>query len=639
MTAHRNPETATGTGADMSAIFVDAVPAWLRARYAHLLLVSRADQACDADADTLVVCCDWLAWRELAEAGVDAVHWQCFWPQTDFGNLQTDLFLAANDWMYRDSQDITEFGGVSLGRLFVKEAGLAILERARLRQSLETIARAYKPERVTLRAFYPERSMLNDDERFHAVADACSAIGITLSDARVADTRFDEMSPENLTYGIDLTPVDNRLPAVAALFERMAVMAGQVRRAVSGKSGGVLMLTTQLNGRPLLAAHGPKDPLALLIARHYPGKRDLRQFMKDICGGLVPVAMPSAALSEADDKALAVMDADIRAHTRSSRDPQIAGISDFICRHLLDEGRLRDYALKVNIYRKLLDNAQPRAIVTDGLQNVVSNICMSLGRSRGIRSAVMWHGPYFDDMKMDVFGSDPRRPAVADMCLTWGRQQETYLEQINATVLPYRTGSPIAEAARRSSTEATTSGGRSRILLLQYSVTPYDTCWPHAQQYPLIAAAAKMLRDAYPDAEIRVKLHPGPPKVSYFERIFSHYGIDVRVCQNGPFTEHLNWSDIVIGPMHTGAMLEAMHAGKPFFPLLFTPTSIGRQYADALGTYGSIEALRDALRDDRPLSHAGFRRFVLSEGEIADPSHKVWEAMNALINTPAGEAA
>lgn len=111
----------------------------LRDQYQRLILISHPRHAENLapDANALIVSSDWLLWKRLMSDGVHCIHYEWGWDYPADGELNSDLYLRAIDWVFAGGEDATEFRGVSLGQLLVIPVSRVIREYEKLNRFLK----------------------------------------------------------------------------------------------------------------------------------------------------------------------------------------------------------------------------------------------------------------------------------------------------------------------------------------------------------------------------------------------------------------------------------------------------------------------------------------------------------------------
>ena len=118
---------------------------------------------------------------------------------------------------------------------------------------------------------------------------------------------------------------------------------------------------------------------------------------------------------------------------------------------------------------------------------------------------------------------------------------------------------------------------------------------------------------------VRFKLHPGLFKTSYYEMIKKRFNLQCEVCQSGSFVEHLAWADEVIGPASSGARLEALAAGKPYYAIQLKP------HSHLISTYvkscfESIAELLEAFDDSYTRNHPEITEELIGLSQFPNPA-------------------
>jgi len=88
----------------------------------------------------------------------------------------------------------------------------------------------------------------------------------------------------------------------------------------------------------------------------------------------------------------------------------------------------------------------------------------------------------------------------------------------------------------------------------------------------------------------------------------------------------MEWSDFVVGPVNSGAFVEALALGRPYYPMRCSPTLLDDKLLGPVRCYADGESLLDALRrgeapDDR------------TAGEYMASLDSIRDAGQAVLNT------
>jgi hypothetical protein len=602
-------------------------------KYNRFAMVSRRahlDDLSPSEDGLLLVSSSWLLWQELVLEGWPCIHIESSQVTTDTDCLAEDIYLRTNDWIYLDGDDATLFEKVSLGRKVVREVSLLILERERLFQSLSDLVERFKPEEILFYDLRAETSMLDAEGRLGIVRQIAEQFGSHVKDLTNPTGDADPNMPIRPYYGTSENGnTGGRLSAMArrSVF-RLISTASKFRWILGDRRPGVLMMCSQLSSTSLLEKFANHKAVPVVPVDWLPGKGKLGYLLGCVLKG-VRIPMPAQAELSAREKS--EIEGSISRFEEAWREPageEIEYIRRYIRREVFASGRLFDIALECRRARNLLARGDIRLIFTDGLQNRTINTALEIAADHGVKTSASWHGPYIQDYKLDILGCDPRYRRVVDCALTWGDVHEKWLAAIGSDTDVIRIGNLILSDDDTVPTQADTK--RENALILQYATPHADILWPQAGQYGFFVHAARAYRNAgYKN--IRLKLHPGPSKIDYYQRIAELFDIDCDVVIDGPFMDHVDWADSITGPVHSGAMLEVMHAGKPYLAALYGPHSINADYLDDAILYqNEAELTKGVLRGAAPDNRVTLERFA-SKFSISDPAATAWAAFEQLI--------
>lgn len=608
----------------------------IRDRYDRFVIVSHPEHLRywdPVDPAILIVSCNWLLWQKAAADG-----WHCIYMDSELGDadsisvLGDRLFLRAVDWIYDDDEDVTLFQGVSLGRRCIRDMGLYLLETEFLRLVVDTLTRKFKPREVIYMDWRTEWGVLDDDERFQTVGEQFFRNGISIIDRRMPITTDSLSVPHSMFVGHAM-PTRPSLRArlrglMWRLFETAVTMATRIWLGVEKTRPRALILTTHLNGAPLLEAYDGSGVVPYYLSQWFPKARDPVFVLNCLAKGVHPVTLRESQLTDEDRQNIERIEHRLDQLLATGDDNGDRLIRHFLARRVIKNGRLSRLAAQVRGVGILLDRLQPSIVFTDGLQNSLSNIFLSVAKNRGITTAATWHATWAVDIRMDMFGGDPRTEPLADYCFTWGKVNEAWLDANDGCSAKIRTGSVVSSRYRRIA--PATIGGR-RALVLQYvaAVSDVRALYTNANEYGYFVEVIRQLRKAN-YSEVRFKLHPGHQSLNYYRSIAEFFGLDCEVCIEGPFHEHLKWADIVIGTPSSGAMLEAIAAGKPFYPVLLPPFTLNTAYLQGLKVFHDLESLGRALGDNNLGDQGKTLEAFTSKNEIPDPAKQVWKTLHAL---------
>ena len=612
--------------------FDDEIP-HLKETYRRLALVShrRHVDRLEPDGETLIVSSDWLLWQRCVHEGRQCIHGEVGITGRELKDVSDNSFPYGNDWIYVNGEDVTEFGGVSLGRKFIRETGYVVVDYEKLRHAFETLVGRFQPREVVFFDFRIDNGSLDAQSRLAIVGEIAGKSGITLIDRNDPVDNADlGLVSSQQPSPVEQTKADRRALTTGLsrrLYENVVTAMSWFRRVSNCKRPTVLFLLTGLITIPLLERFDGRGIFPKVPARIFPRKKNVGFLLRCLVKGVLLVGSPRSSLTQADRDAVEAMYRRLEDAWKAPATGREEVIRHYVRTNILEPKRLQEKALDVKRAEKFLNLHKPDQIFTDGLRNATYSTFLELANARGIATTAIWHGPYVHDMKVGVFGSDPRFPPLIDLCLTWGEAQEVWLERISAKTAPLRTGSPVTGQYQRFPKR---EGNGRHALVLQYAFPTMDVGTRVSVEFEYFVETVRMLRDCgYTD--IRFKLHPGSPKLRYYRKVAEYFDVECELHDSGLFREFVAWADFVIGTVVSGSMLEVAAAGKPYFPVLLPPHSVNMQYLETCRVFTDFESLGEAVRTGNAPDLRDYLEFYASVDQIPDPAQRVWQALRGEI--------
>jgi hypothetical protein len=630
----------TAAYADRCYRIDDAVP-HLKRSYRKLLFVPGQTPRCDladTDAETLIVSSDWLFWQKLIGAGRHAVYYEQGLTDYDPGDvISNDTVVISNDWVYRNGEDITEFMGVSLGKQFSTNMTLFIASVTKLKSAIERLVDRYSPQEIAfidcrLERFNPGRHL-----RVQIASDIAAARGLRFSDiATAAQSGAGERQEASEQSPWERRPERKSLRAgLIQTFVTLLDGASRFRHRILPRRLTVLVWLGQNLSVPLIEGFSGQDIYPVFSARWMPKTRQLigHCFRR----GVLLAALPSPRLTRQEKEQVDRIRETLQFAAGTEHDGLSKYIWDHVVRYVVNTGFLEETARNVKGAQRLLSRYRPGRLVVDGVKNPPGRILMELANLSGISVDYIWHAPMAPhNIRFDALGCTPPANALVSRCLSWGQANDDWLKQIGSTVLATRVGNPIL---RRYTHRANVDGtaAQKNVLLLQYSAIHVDIKTLNAVQYAYFVDAVRML-NARGHTNVRMKLHPGLWRVAYFEEIARTFGLNCTVHKDEPFQQMVEWADIAIGPVYSGAMMEVLAAGKDYYAMLIPPTSLDASYLEFANLSQDVESLGRALRARSAIEGTDVLNYFCDLQGSPDPVGLFWAAIRQPpeISTPHG---
>lgn len=608
------------------------LPAYLNQRYRRLVFVTRAkhlDMLGETEADTLIVSANWLLWQQAIARGTHCVHTHLGLVDWDTTDLDQNLWLKSYDWVYDGEKDQTLFRDISLGRKFAKEVSFVIADVARLDRIFRQLIDRFDPQEIEYLDCKTDTGYLGHKYRLSLVrniCDDCDVEFIDRSDAGEANIR--EM-PINRFAGLmqEVPSARDRFRGtVRGAFGLLTNLASRVLRRFGTGRNIVLMLSTHLNTTPLLRSYDGRHVRPMLLASWFPNKSDIRSVFGALRKGVLLVHTGPQRLTAAEKQRLIEMRAVFEKLWATKTSAKDTVLRNYVLDNVLLPDRLAERAKEVKWAEALLNMHRPDEVFSDALTNPMVKTLLEVACLKGLRTNSTLHGQFIQPTKIEIFGCDPRVPAAVNRCLTWGKVHEKWLESIGAKCTQVRTGNLISGKYRKMALPTQPTGTKpKRALVLQYAVPYNNFASLTSNEYEYYVRIVRELK-ALGLEEICVKIHPKVPKVDYYNQIAAFFGLSCTVVEQGAFEKFVEWADVVIGPVHSGAMLEVLASGKPYFPAMLSPDSADPRYFPESTIYTETDQIIAALKaGEMPKNPRQILNDFTSIDEIPDAAAQTWK--------------
>ncbi len=608
--------------------------------YDRLVLTSHFDHAADffmtsGGENTLIVTSNWLQWREQLAEGRDCLQFEAGWEYGAEKSLNRDLYLRAIDWIFVNREDVTEFRGVSLGQLIVVPVSRVIREYHKITGTLSALIERFRPKEIVYYDCRDQVCYLDADARAGIAAGLALRAGARFVDRRNPPDEKDESLPPSVVPRAQWRARRLGLNGLAKhiLSHLISALSLPAAAAKTGRPR-VLMLTTHLLSVPLIKKFDGEAVAPVMLAEWFPRKTDPAFLFGALKKGFYLISRARRRLPKSDAMV-------IRSMARRLSDEWVADPADgcrgvvreYLRRHVLNSGWMEELAADVIRAEMILNKSRPAAVVADGWEAIINQCVFALAQRRGIATILTWHGQWINDQKLPIQGGDPRKPSSVSHYFTWGAAHEKWLDSTFSKGARHRTGNVICKESLDSVQNMKGSEpSAKRVLLLQYDTTFDDITLRLAEQFDFLVNSVRMLKKlGY--GPIKIKLHPGVSREAYHKKIAALMDLDCEIIQAGPFVELIDWADVVIGPVISGAMIEVLARGKPYLPVLLGPHAANLEYLTNGTIFTDVGSLADTLETHDFPSQDGLLEDYSSLGEIPDPARAMWSEIKA-ITTP-----
>ncbi|MBT4888159.1 MAG: hypothetical protein HON65_01215, partial [Rhodospirillales bacterium] len=559
---------------------IDGITPVLKESYRRFALVTHwehMDQFGPNDEETLLVTSNWLLWQKCLNNGLHCAHTDLGLENWDSSYLDTNLFIASNDWLFKNSnKDPSLFHGVSLGRKFLKEISIVIADFERAQHSLEGLCGRFSPEEFVLYDYRTADGVLDSVQCHEIVMTVAKEKGIPVLERLSPSPRNDDEFPSKIAHtnnGQGSVSFRKSLTGWAyKIFDAFFCSLSRARLGISVKRPRVLLLNSQLTSVPLISEFDGRSVFPMLLSHWFPQKKNICFLLSSILKGVILIGAAKRPLLRADHKDIAEIRQGLSDILKDPTNKLEKFVQTYIRKNILETDRLTKIAEDVIWAKSLFDIYRPDHILTDGLQNTSIQIFLEIAKQNGVPATATWHAHWVQEHRLEIFGCDPRINALVSRCFTWGRVHEEWLDSIGAKVEKNRTGNLlISRLVNLKKLSSIKNGGiGKKALVLQYSSQYDDFSTKTCHEYQFFVETMLAL-SVLGFSEVRFKLHPGNRKKHYYKMIARHFGLNCELFDGGPFKEFINWADFAIGPAMSGAMIEFIASGKPYFPILQIP--------------------------------------------------------------------
>ncbi len=539
----------------------------------RLVLASSSEELTDLDPrqpGLVVFITDWLGWLTWRQNGGQAVHYESYlseWPQ-ELGQ-QESFQQRAVTWMYDDGTDATLFEGVSLGKQFNWEVTGVRLAAGRILFSLSQAIQRMQPREIEYRGLRAEYAFLDDSTLFDLASAAAERKSMALIDRRSQTSALRRLDPE-LPFNGEFSPPSLSRRLTLRMTELVTDAFSRLFGLLRGPAPRIFILHNLLVVKSLIEHLPVGQAIPVLVARIHPKRPS---FLIDAWRkGVRLVALPSLSLGpQARQRLEEIRGWIAKVAERANASPEDRAVNDYLRRHLLSTSTLEAKAHEVLQFKRLFEVERPSRILVGDSENHMVRMACEVAQGLGIGVDELPNGMFLTAQRMDSRSGDGVRGPVIDRFLAWGEANLRWAKRSKVGVATLPTGYPVADSLLNCPAPAATGSGRALILPLHVDKT--DLCGLYSEVFVNLVRAVQAARDAgYGD--IRIKVHPGFINLDYYQEVAKRFGLDARVFKDGSLLPHIEWADIVIGPVNSGAMIEAAALGRPYLSVLNPPTAI-----------------------------------------------------------------
>ncbi|AVM74864.1 hypothetical protein [Magnetospirillum gryphiswaldense] len=607
-----------------------ATPDWLCDHYQRIVFIAHGHQLDGLDPTdhtTLVLSLDWLAWRRWVDRGGHGLHFEYFLTTLFSGAPEERGYLmSACRWMYVDGADATMFDGVSLGKLFNWQVSSAFHAINRFWIAVNRALDRFSPLRVAVRGLRVEYEFLDQDGLLALLRRAVHDRNLTL-ELDLIPPQPGWVFPE-LHYDRELPPEPRLRSVLRSAFEWSVEKLFNVASWFRRRRPRVLIFHNPLMVQALIgeAEGAPVEPV--LLAGTQPKRpTDLLALLR---AGVHLIGRPVIRLNNRDRQTLASMQKlleDAWQH-RPATDPIEESLRAIIRTVVFGGQELAMRATEVRIYGRMFRRQRIDCLMVGDSENHTCRMLLELARQRGVPCDELLNGMFLSYQQMDARCGDGFHPAAIDRLLSWNRGNEIWLKETGATASACRTGYPVVDLMRARKAGPAPRNGNA--LILPPHVDRSDVAALYGNVYSAVLLAIGAARRAG-FTNIRVKVHPGFNDIRYYQEVLAYCGASCELYKDGALAEHIHWSDVVIGPVNSGAFVETLATGRPYVPFLIRPSALEPALYVGITVAENVEELDALLQTTTRADEAALD--ILSDRQpTLSAARRVWNAIAEACN-------
>jgi hypothetical protein len=593
-------------------------------QYQKLILISHQDhlQFLKNDPNALIISSDWLTWQRCSDAGFDCLHFESMMKEWPVERGDPDLhYLQSNNWMYINGQDISEFHGVSLGKQFNKE--IALLSNAYLRHwhALDKICELYKPIKIELLDIRVEYDYLDNAAKKRLVEDISSIHGIQFEDRDIRRSP-DTEAYHDLPFSAQAQEKKGIKYWLRQLYENLIDPIFRTRFLSAPAKPRVFLLLNWGTMNSLIEHFHSYHLSPVILAGQWP--KTISFVSTCLRKGIFLTKLPRVDLSQSENAELKQMIATLEAAWTTADTESSFEITrrEFFKNQLIASGVFHQRALEIKQYELLFRRHKFSQIVVGDAENRTCRLLMELASRYKIPANELLNGMFMTGQQFDARSGDDYHSGYLTRLLSWGEQNETWLQAKNKNIPFTRVGNPALDILKPS--KLIPSTGKSKALVLPMSMEGVKAL-NSSMFSTLVDTVTKLKENGY--SEIRVKVHVGHPVKKYFDAIVEYFDLDCEIFQNGGLMEHIKWADFVIGPINSGAFVETMILGKPYYPMCVPPTSIRRDFLGDIEPIETVPELLEAISKNKYPYAEKYLEYFCSASSLPNAAKQVWKAL------------
>lgn len=573
---------------------------------------------------TLVVTSEWLTWRLAEDRGFKAVHYEALltpWPESLGDPLE--LYRWGCSWMYRDGKDPTLFLGVSLGRQFASDVTYLRYAFERLAFAIDRLCDLYRVEEILFIDIRDLSDVLTAEVKRILLEEIADKRGIKLIERASERAGTNKDFHFKAVYGKADEPEKRWRTAARTTYTIILDMASWLLWRLRNAPPSVLLWVNVLSLGPLVDAWKGGRFAPVILSGAAP--KNLKMISKCLQTGISLAHLPLGHLTGHERQEVDAIISGIEKRWSDAPPSDVAerALRLFVRERVFKTGRMHEMACRIKAYDRLFRRWRFARVVVGDLDNAWSRILSELARKFDGKTDEMPNGVFLVDMKNSARCGDQGMKATLTRQLSWGDASRQWLRGIGSPADCVTTGYPALKAHPARITSI--SSWRRALVLPIYACLGDPTALSANVSGYMLEFIVGLKRLGI--NQIRVKLHPEQHVLGYFVKLLDYAGLDCEIYIDGPLSKHVEWADMVVGPIISGAFVETLAQGKSYYPVVPFPSSVNENYLQGIPVVRKPSDLIEMIEKGIVPDNADLLQRFCSASTITNSSQAFWSVM------------
>lgn len=611
----------------ISVPWVKDIPDHIKSTYSRLVLIDGDVTISDLpkDDDTLFITTNWTSWCRSLKDKKHCLHYEAgLFDWVERGapvNSYIEETLAS---LGSQSEDPTLFKGVSIldslqsvtigvGRIFLRLDG-----------AMDFFIRKFKPNEIIFHSMTFEMHDLPSEYTAKAVEIISFQHGCSFKDISKVNEFQRHGLPQEKSSSFSSSFKKFIRKALIELYIRSISTISWLRKKLSPQKDNILLQPTGAMIKPLIKSYNNGSTTPILLARQNP--KSLTLIMQSIWKGVLFVESPicrnnarsknvTQSIIHKLDQAWALDEDRTSSFSKFMR--------YFVRKHLIETGRFQEVVEQIFAYDTFIEIHRIRRIVSSGFLSTQAMIFLQLAREKNIPTDEVLHGLRVNHQQYPQLRRQSAASPLVSRLLAWGQQNADWLSDLESETKVVYTGYPgMPEPPPR--TKPSDSKDRNKALVLPFEPDKLNIIGLHSHSFAALAEIINVLISE--DYDVTVKVHPSLERKTY-DDLVELFKLNCKVIQNGDLIGLAENADIVVGPMNSGAMIQTLAIGKPYYPCTIPPTSHDSSYILNHQPSADGKSLADALRYSRCLDNKKILAYFCGTNTSTENLNRFWQAM------------